>query len=441
MVFELSDNFNRGARIKVIGVGGCGGNAVDTMILSGLEGVEFITSNTDSQALVSSLADLKIQLGSELTKGLGAGANPDVGKNAAIESREQLVEICSDADMIFIAAGMGGGTGTGGAPIVAEIARECGALVVGVVTKPFGFEGARKSVVAEEGLKNLKAVVDTVITIPNQRLLSIASKNTSLADAFKKADDVLFQAVKGISDVITVPGLVNVDFADVKTIMSEMGRALMGSGLAMGENRGLEAARQAISSPLLEDISIKGARGVLINVTGSSDLTLNDMNDASTLVHEEAHPDANIIIGAVIDETMGDEVRVTVIATGFGETGEIPVSNKTNQIKTTEAMGHDMGTSHHGQSVGIEQNQPMMQGQGMAHTPPPANPNVGQAHQPPASHSQQPLPMAAVGGVMQGGASYNHGEYGSRVDKRGGMNGGRDDDYYDTPTFLRKHAD
>ncbi len=437
MVFELSDNFNRGARIKVIGVGGCGGNAVDTMILSGLEGVEFITTNTDSQALVSSLADLKIQLGSELTKGLGAGANPDVGKNAAIESREQLVEICSDADMIFIAAGMGGGTGTGGAPVVAEIARECGALVVGVVTKPFGFEGARKSVVAEEGLENLKAVVDTVITIPNQRLLSIASKNTSLADAFKKADDVLFQAVKGISDVITVPGLVNVDFADVKTIMSEMGRALMGSGLAMGENRGLEAARQAISSPLLEDISIKGARGVLINVTGSSDLTLNDMNDASTLVHEEAHPDANIIIGAVIDETMGDEVRVTVIATGFGEEGEIPVSNNSNQIKT-EAMGHDMGVNH-GQNTGMQPNQPMMQGQGMAHTPP-ANPNVGQAHQPPASHSQQPLPMSAVGGVMVGGASYNPGEY-SRTDKRGGMNGSRDEDYYDTPTFLRKHAD
>ncbi len=436
MVFELSDNFNRGARIKVIGVGGCGGNAVDTMILSGLEGVEFITSNTDSQALVSSLADLKIQLGSELTKGLGAGANPDVGKGAAIESREQLVEICSDADMIFIAAGMGGGTGTGGAPVVAEIARECGALVVGVVTKPFGFEGARKSVVAEEGLKNLRAVVDTVITIPNQRLLSIASKNTSLADAFKKADDVLFQAVKGISDVITVPGLVNVDFADVKTIMSEMGRALMGSGLAMGENRGLEAARQAISSPLLEDISIKGARGVLINVTGSSDLTLNDMNDASTLVHEEAHPDANIIIGAVIDETMGDEVRVTVIATGFGEAGEVPVSNNSDQIKT-EAVGHDMDVSH-GQSMGIH-NQPMMQGQGMAQAPH-ANPNAGQAQQPSASHSQQPLPMTAVGGVMQGGASYNHVEYG-RMDKRGGMNGSRDEDYYDTPTFLRKHAD
>ncbi len=432
MVFELSDNFNRGARIKVIGVGGCGGNAVDTMILSGLEGVDFVTSNTDSQALISSLADFKVQLGSELTKGLGAGANPDVGRNAAIESREQLVEICSDADMIFIAAGMGGGTGTGGAPVVAEVARECGALVVGVVTKPFGFEGARKAAVAEEGLKNLKEVVDTVITIPNQRLLSIASKNTSLADAFKKADDVLFQAVKGISDVITVPGLVNVDFADVKTIMSEMGRALMGSGLAMGENRGLEAARQAISSPLLEDISIKGARGVLINVTGSSDLTLSDMNDASTLVHEEAHPDANIIIGAVIDETMGDEVRVTVIATGFGEAGEIPVSNSSSQIKT-DAVGHDVAA---GGAQGMDHNQ------GTFYNNQPATLNQVQGgiyNQEPASHSRQQMPMAAAGGAMPSTAPFNFGDHG-RNEKRGGFNSG-DEDYYDTPTFLRKHAD
>ncbi|VAV83257.1 Cell division protein FtsZ [hydrothermal vent metagenome] len=433
MVFELSDNFNRGARIKVIGVGGCGGNAVDTMILSGLEGVDFVTSNTDSQALISSLADFKVQLGSELTKGLGAGANPDVGRNAAIESREQLVEICSDADMIFIAAGMGGGTGTGGAPIVAEVARECGALVVGVVTKPFGFEGARKAAVAEEGLKNLKEVVDTVITIPNQRLLSIASKNTSLADAFKKADDVLFQAVKGISDVITVPGLVNVDFADVKTIMSEMGRALMGSGLAMGENRGLEAARQAISSPLLEDISIKGARGVLINVTGSSDLTLTDMNDASTLVHEEAHPDANIIIGAVIDETMGDEVRVTVIATGFGEAGEIPVSNSSSHIRT-EAIGHDVAAGG---------NQVMNPNQNTLH--PNQHTALNQApggiynQESPVTHSRQQMPMAAAGGSMSPTAQLNFGDLG-RNEKRGGVNG-RDEDYYDTPTFLRKHAD
>jgi cell division protein FtsZ len=319
MVFDMAESFNRSASLKVIGVGGCGGNAVDTMITAGLEGVEFIAANTDSQALNNSLADVKIQLGAELTKGLGAGANPEIGMNAAIESKDQLIEVLEGADMVFITAGMGGGTGTGAAPIVAEAARECGALIVAVVTKPFSFEGGRKTRQADNGLGMLRDVVDTVITIPNQRLLSVASKHTSLTEAFKKADEVLMQAVKGISDVITVPGLVNVDFADVRTIMGEMGQALMGSGSASGENRGMEAARHAISSPLLEDISIQGARGVLINVTGSSDLTLNDMNDASSLVHEEAHPDANIIIGAVIDEMMGDEVRVTVIATGFGE--------------------------------------------------------------------------------------------------------------------------
>jgi cell division protein FtsZ len=431
MVFELSDNFNRGAKIKVIGVGGCGGNAVDTMILSGLEGVEFVSTNTDSQALVSSLADFKVQLGGELTKGLGAGSSPDVGKNAAIESREQLVEICTDVDMVFIAAGMGGGTGTGGAPIVAEVARECGALVVGVVTKPFGFEGARKAAVAEEGLNNLKEVVDTVITIPNQRLLSIASKNTSLADAFKKADDVLFQAVKGISDVITIPGLVNVDFADVKTIMEEMGRALMGSGVAMGENRGLEAARQAISSPLLEDISIKGARGVLINVTGSSDLTLSDMNDASTLIHEEAHPEANIIIGAVIDETMGDEVRVTVIATGFGENSQVSVGS--GSVIKSDAVGHDMN-SPQGSQMG--QTESKLHGQNhMTQNP---NMTAGQGFVPGA---QIPMPMEATRRVANAGAAapLGRGEV-ERVNQLGGFHGS-DDDYYDTPTFLRKQVD
>ncbi|MBI5599895.1 MAG: cell division protein FtsZ [Deltaproteobacteria bacterium] len=328
MVFDMADSFNRGARIKVVGVGGCGGNAVDTMIRSRLEGVDFIAANTDSQALQASLADVKIQLGANLTKGLGAGANPDVGRSAAMESKDSLMEACQGADMVFITAGMGGGTGTGGAPVVAEAAKECGALAVAVVTKPFSFEGGRKSRMAEDGLKRLRDVVDTVIIIPNQRLLSIASRNTSLTDAFKKADEVLYQAVKGISDVITVPGLVNVDFADVRTIMLEMGQAIMGSGTAKGENRGMEAARLAISSPLLEDISIKGAKGVLINVTGSSDLTLHDMNEASTLIHEEAHPDANIIIGAVIDDSLGDEVRVTVIATGFGRAEEKPSANK-----------------------------------------------------------------------------------------------------------------
>lgn len=322
MVFDMVDGFNRGARIKVIGVGGCGGNAVDTMITSRLEGVDFVAANTDCQALQASLADAKIQFGANLTKGLGAGANPEVGRNAALESKDRIMEVCQGADMIFITAGMGGGTGTGGAPVVAQTAKECGALVVAVVTKPFSFEGARKMRMAEEGLKRLRDVVDTVITIPNQRLLSVAGKNTSLTDAFKKVDEVLYQAVKGISDVITKPGLVNVDFADVRTIMSEMGQAIMGSGTAKGENRGIEAARMAVSSPLLEDISIKGARGVLINVTGSSGLTLHDMNEASSFIHEEAHPDANIIVGAVKDESMGEEVMVTVIATGFGQVDE-----------------------------------------------------------------------------------------------------------------------
>jgi cell division protein FtsZ len=345
------------------------------------------------------------------------------------------MEICTDVDMVFIAAGMGGGTGTGGAPIVAEVARECGALVVGVVTKPFGFEGARKAAVAEEGLKNLKEVVDTVITIPNQRLLSIASKNTSLADAFKKADDVLFQAVKGISDVITIPGLVNVDFADVRTIMEEMGRALMGSGVAMGENRGLEAARQAISSPLLEDISIKGARGVLINVTGSSDLTLTDMNDASTLIHEEAHPDANIIIGAVIDETMGDEVRVTVIATGFGENSQVSVGS--GSVIKSDAVGHDTNASQsQGSQMGQHTGSKLHSQSQMGH-----NPNMGNNQS--FEHSaQRTLPMTATGEGATLAAPYGGGNVESynRASHLGGAHGS-DEDYYDTPTFLRKQVD
>ncbi len=319
MSIELEDGFNSGARLKVIGAGGCGGNAVNTMIEAGLEGVDFMVANTDVQALNNSKAGVKVQLGAGLTKGLGAGANPEVGRSAAVESAELIVEAVRDTDMVFVTAGMGGGTGTGAAPVIAEIAKAAGALVVAVVTKPFVFEGTKKMRKADEGLEKLKEVVDTVIVIPNQRLLSVACKNTSLADAFKKADEVLYQAIKGISDVITVSGLVNVDFADVKTIMSEMGQALMGSGIARGENRAQEAARKAISSPLLEDISISGARGVLINITGSSEMTIHDVHEASCLVQEESHEDANIIFGAVIDETMGEEVRVTVIATGFGK--------------------------------------------------------------------------------------------------------------------------
>ena len=310
------------ARIKVVGVGGGGGNAVNTMIAAGLPGVDFIAANTDSQALKANLAPIKMQLGEKLTRGLGAGGNPEVGKRAAQEDVERLREYLGEADMIFITAGMGGGTGTGAAPIIAKVAKELGSLTVGVVTKPFTFEGKRRMKQAEEGMKELKASVDTLIAIPNQRLLSVAGRNSSILETFKKADDVLLQAVRGISDLITVHGLINLDFADVRTIMSEMGMAMMGAAIAQGENRAVEAAQKAISSPLLEEVSIQGARGVLINITGGPDLSLHEVNEAATLIQEEADEEANIIFGAVIDESMGDEVRITVIATGFGEHAE-----------------------------------------------------------------------------------------------------------------------
>ncbi len=308
-----------GARIKVVGVGGGGGNAINTMIAAGLPGVEFFTANTDMQALGASLAPTKIQLGRQLTKGLGAGANPEIGRQAALEDSEEIREHLSGADMVFITAGMGGGTGTGGAPVVARIAKELGALTVAVVTKPFQFEGKKRMRQADDGMRELKDAVDTLIAIPNQRLLAIAVRNTPLLEMFKKADDVLLQAVRGISDLITVHGLINLDFADVRTIMAEMGMAMMSAGSASGENRAVEAAQKAIASPLLEDLSIRGAKGVLINITGSHDLSLHEVNEAATLIQEEAHEDATIIFGAVIDERMGDEICVTVIATGFGE--------------------------------------------------------------------------------------------------------------------------
>ncbi len=306
------------AKIRVVGVGGGGGNAVNTMIECGLRGVDFIASNTDMQALNKSRAALKIQLGPNITRGLGSGGDPEVGRRSAIEDREHLREVLEGADMVFVTAGMGGGTGTGGAPIIAEVARECGALTVGVVTKPFGFEGRVRMRQADEGINILKRSVDTLITIPNQRLLSVVPKNMPLHAAFRKADEVLHNAVKGISDTITVSGLVNVDFADVRTVMSEMGMALMGEGVGKGENRGVDAAQRAISSPLLEDISIDGARGMLVNVTAGSDLTLHEVNEAITLIQESAHPDANVIFGAVIDENLEEEIRITVIATGIG---------------------------------------------------------------------------------------------------------------------------
>jgi len=321
-MFELVEQVNLGARIKVIGIGGGGGNAVNTMISSKLTGVDFIVANTDVQSIEASRASVKIQLGEKITKGLGAGANPEIGRRAALEDQERIQGYLSGADMIFITAGMGGGTGTGGAPIIAKVAREVGALTVGVVTKPFIFEGKKRMGQAEEGIRELKEHVDTLIVIPNQRLLSIAAKTTTMLEAFQKADDVLLQAVRGISDLIITPGLINLDFADVRTVMAEMGLALMGAASASGENRAVEAAQKAISSPLLEDISIHGARGVLINITGGPDLCLYEVNEAATMIQEEAHEDANIIFGAVIDERMKDEIRITVIATGFGEKEE-----------------------------------------------------------------------------------------------------------------------
>src|SRR3954466_10048686 len=317
-MFEIDQITTQGAKIKVVGVGGSGCNAVNTMIRTGLEGVEFITANTDRQALDASLASVKLAIGQELTKGLGAGANPDVGRKAALEDYAKISETLAGADMVFITAGMGGGTGTGAAPVFAKIAKEVGALTVGVVTKPFGFEGKKRLKHAEQGIAWLNESVDSLILIPNQRLLSLAGATLSMLDAFKKADEVLLNAVQGISDLINHTGLINSDFADVRTIMQNKGLALMGIGYGEGEHRAVEAATTAISSPLLEDVSIEGATGIIINITGGSALKIHEVNEATTLIMEAAHEDAEIIFGTVIDEAIKDVVKVTVIATGLG---------------------------------------------------------------------------------------------------------------------------
>jgi cell division protein FtsZ len=310
-----------GANIKVIGVGGGGSNAVNRMISTNLQGVEFMVANTDCQALKSSHASLKLQIGSKLTKGLGAGSNPEIGRQAALEDSDKIIEALQGADMVFITAGLGGGTGTGAVPIIASLASELGALVVGVVTRPFAFEGKKRAEQAESGLNDLQGSVDTVICIPNEKLLNSVDKGMPLGAAFLFADDVLRQAVQGISDLITIPGEINLDFADVRTIMSGMGMALMGTGIAGGPTRAVEAAQRAISSPLLEDATIEGARGILINITGGPDMTLHEVAEASSLVQRTAHADANIIFGTVIDDGMKDRVKITVIATGFSREG------------------------------------------------------------------------------------------------------------------------
>ena len=319
-MFEFDDSMEQVARIKVVGVGGGGSNAVNAMIAADVEGVEFIVANTDAQALKASKAPVRVQLGGQLTKGLGAGANPEVGRDAAEEDRERIADLLQGADMVFIAAGLGGGTGTGAAPIIAEVAKELGALTVAIATKPFAFEGTKRQKQAEQGVEELKKVVDSLILIPNDRLSGLAGKNTGILAAFKPADDVLRHAVQGISDLITNHGLINVDFADVKTAMGKRGMAMMGIGIGEGENRASDAAKMAICSPLLEDIDITGATGVLVNVAGSSSMTMDDFQEVSRIIHEKVNEeDANIFIGLVVDESLGDRIKVTAIATGFGD--------------------------------------------------------------------------------------------------------------------------
>ena len=348
MTFDSQVPECNGPQIKVFGVGGGGTNAVNTMVKSNIEGVEFIAANTDIQSLNDSLANKNIQIGKELTKGLGAGADPDIGRDAALEDRYEIQEALAGADMVFVTAGMGGGTGTGSASVVSQIAREQGALTVGVVTKPFAFEGKRRRRFADQGIERLKDSVDTLLTIPNQRLLQSASPDLSMVDAFKMADNVLVNAVKGISDIINVPGTVNVDFADVKTIMSNMGQALMGIGIATGEGRAVDAARQAISSPLLEDVDIEGATGILINITAGSNVSLLEVNEACMVIQDAAHEDANIIFGAVINEEIGDEIRVTVIATGFPNDNEVfETENLMHQRQQQSYQSHTHYSNNH----------------------------------------------------------------------------------------------
>ena len=322
-MFELMDNNNQSAVIKVVGVGGGGGNAVEHMVCQSIEGVDFVCANTDAQALDRSSSRTVIQIGTHITKGLGAGANPEIGRQAAMEDRDRIEEVLSGADMVFITAGMGGGTGTGGAPIVAQVAKELGILTVAVVTKPFPFEGKKRMDIADQGMEELKKYVDSLITIPNEKLLSVLGKQMTLLDAFKAANDVLLGAVQGIADLITRPGLINVDFADVRTVMSEMGMAMMGSGSAKGEDRAREAAERAVSSPLLDNVDLSGARGILVNVTAGLDMSIGEFEEVGNTVKEFASENATVVVGTVIDPELSDELRVTVVATGLGRGAEV----------------------------------------------------------------------------------------------------------------------
>ncbi len=427
---EFADDAELQARIKVVGVGGSGGNALNTMIQNGLEGVEFIAANTDAQALDRSLAPVKIQLGPQLTRGLGAGGNPDVGRKAALEDVQRLSEVLQGADMVFVTAGMGGGTGTGAAPIVAEVAREIGALTVGVVTKPFSFEGKVRTKHAERGLDELHGVVDTLITIPNQRLLALAGKGTNMQDAFALADAVCLNAVRGISDLITIHGLINLDFADVRTVMNEAGVALMGTGVGRGDTRATEAAEAAISSPLLEDLRVDGARGVLINITGNSDMTLFEVNEASMLIQEAAHEDANIIFGAVIDDDVPEgELRVTVIATGLDDERQrrTPPERPTRRPDVREEVAP--------QQIEIEHVAQPQQAQAQARAPERDLEHVPSQLRGSAQETRQ-------GGYEEAPRSRHDQIVEQTIDRtEDDLISPFEEDEYDTPAFIRKRAD
>jgi cell division protein FtsZ len=422
---DFSRELDGGARIKVVGVGGGGGNALNTMVAARLEGVEFIAVNTDVQALQHNKAAVKIPIGKSASRGLGAGANPGVGRAAAEETREAIADALQGADMVFVTAGMGGGTGTGAAPIVADVARQLGALTVGVVTKPFLFEGNRRRKQAELGIAELKSAVDTLIVIPNQRLLAVAGENVSFVDAFRRVDEVLLNAVQGISDIIQVPGMINVDFADVRTIMGEQGMALMGTGRGHGASRAVEAMEAAISSPLLEDITVDGATGLLVNVTGGPSLTLFEVNEAVSMAQSAADPDANIIFGSVIDERMGDDVKITVIATGFKQE---PI-RLTNPRQETIQLSRPV-------SVSV----PLSAPQAAAPAPRPvvAQP-VRPAAPPQAAPAPAPRPVPAVATASARAAS-SAPPRAPAVPRRDGSFKPLDDDQYDIPAFLRRGA-
>ncbi len=445
-MFELVEHCAQNAKIKVIGIGGGGGNAINTMMEKGLDGVDFIAANTDLQALKANKAPNKIQIGKELTKGLGAGANPDIGRNAALEDQRSIAEHFDGVDMVFITAGMGGGTGTGGAPVIAKLAKEMGALTVGVVTKPFEFEGKQRALQADRGISELRDSVDTLITIPNEKLLEVVSHDVTIIDAFKQADQVLLQAVKGISDLITVHGLVNLDFADVRTVMNEMGMALMGTGSGTGEARAIDAATKAISSPLLEDMSIKGATGILINITGGPDMTLFEISEASKIIQEEAHEDANILFGAVIDEAIKGELRVTVIATGFNK-----LQHKVlRHAYSAHAGVHSHANLPHAAAVQTTLTRPPAPSQ-MPQQDMRAQPALGiQTHTPtrPASNAQgasrsMPAninPASAFGAAGVSGKTHEVKSELKDIAKEIGVLEYQSDEY-DIPTFLRKQAD